>query len=289
MSIKDENFTLSNGVEIPKIALGTWLIDDDEAETAVKNAIDLGYRHIDTAQAYGNERGVGAGFRESGAAREAIFITSKVAAELKTYQAAAASIDESLRKMGLEYADLMIIHSPQPWAEVNHSDDRHFEGNLAAWKALENAYKAGKIRAIGVSNFLEVDLQNIFDHAEIKPMVNQILAHISNVPFALINFCQKNNILVEAYSPIAHGMALKNPAIIYMAEKYGVSVSQLCIRYVLQLGLLPLPKTANPEHMKDNLAVDFEIGKSDMAILNDIEHIKDYGEHSNFPVFGGKY
>lgn len=286
----NQTMTLSNGIVVPQLALGTWLIQpDDKAAEAVRTALELGYRHIDTAQAYGNERGVGAGVRASGIAREQIFVTSKVEAEHKSYAAAATSIDESLRKLGLDYIDLMLIHSPQPWEEVNQSDNRYIEGNRQVWKALEDALAAGKLRSIGISNFLIEDVENLWPAAEIKPMVNQVLCHISNTPLELIQYCQNKGIVVEAYSPVAHGEALKNEKIAAMAEKYGVSVPQLCIRYDLQLGMIVLPKTANPEHMKANAAVDFVISDQDMEILKNMEKIKDYGEHSSFAVFGGKY
>ena len=279
---------LKNGVEIPVLALGTWFIDDDEAADAVKSAVQVGYRHVDTAQAYGNERGVGEGIRTCGVPREQLFVTSKVAAEHKTYEAAAASIDKTLADMGLDYLDMMIIHSPQPWDKVNQSEDRYVEGNRATWKALEDAYKAGKLHAIGVSNFLQEDIENLWDAAEIKPMVNQVLCHISNSPLELIDYCQKKGIVMEAYSPVAHGEALKNKAIAAMAEKYGVTIPQLCIRFDIQLGMIALPKTANPEHMKSNADVDFVISEEDMGILKHLEKIKDYGEYGFFPVFGGK-
>ena len=284
----NKTITLSNGVVVPQLALGTWLIDDSKVSDAVKAAITLGYRHIDTAQAYANERGVGKGVRESGIAREEIFVTSKVAAEHKDYKTAAAGIDETLHRTGLDYLDMMIIHSPQPWVLVNQSDDRFIEGNREAWRALEDAYKAGKLRAIGVSNFLECDIDSLWETAEIKPMVNQVLCHISNTPLALIDHCTAKGIVLEAYSPVAHGEALKNPAIAEMAEKYGVSVPQLCIRYDIQLSMIVLPKTANPDHMKANGDVDFIISDEDMEILKNIERIKDYGDSSFFPVYGGK-
>lgn len=279
---------LSNGVEIPVLALGTWFIDDDKVEEAVKSAVKLGYRHIDTAQAYGNEQGVGKGIRSCDVPREQIFVTSKVAAEYKTYEEAAASIDRSLANMGLDYIDMMIIHSPQPWDKVNQSEDRYVEGNRAAWRALEDAYKAGKLHAIGVSNFLQEDIENLWDTAEIKPMVNQVLCYISNSPLELIDYCQKKGMVMEAYSPVAHGEALKNKAIADMAEKYGVTIPQLCIRFDIQLEMIVLPKTANPEHMKVNGDVEFIISDEDMEILKHVERIKDYGKHSIFPVFGGK-
>jgi diketogulonate reductase-like aldo/keto reductase len=284
----NNEMNLSNGVKIPQMALGTWFIDDDKVAEAVRNAVKIGYRHFDTAQAYGNERGVGEGVCTAGVPREELFVTSKVAAEHKNYDSAAASINESLEKTGLDYIDMMIIHSPQPWKDVNQSDDRYFEGNREAWRALTDAYKAGKVRAIGVSNFQKEDIDNIYDWAEVKPMVNQVLCHISNTPLELIDYCQKKGIVVEAYAPVAHGEALKNPQIAEMAKKYAVTVPQLCIRYDIQLGTIVLPKTANPEHMKSNADVDFVISNEDMEILKHVEKIRDYGESGKFPVFGGK-
>lgn len=283
-----KTLALSNGIVVPQLALGTWFIDDDKAAEAVREAVKIGYRHIDTAQAYANERGVGEGVRTAGIPREELFVTTKVAAEHKDYESAARSIDESLAAMGLDYLDMMIIHSPQPWVEVNQSDDRYFEGNLEVWRALTDAYKAGKIRAIGVSNFQKEDIDNIWDNAEVKPMVNQVLCHISNTPLGLIDYCQSKGTVMEAYSPVAHGEALKNPKIAEMAAKYGVTIPQLCIRYDLQLGMITLPKTANPEHMKSNADVDFEISSEDMEALKHVERIHDYGDAGIFPVYGGK-
>ncbi|WP_108425344.1 aldo/keto reductase [Flagellimonas amoyensis] len=282
--ILEENYTLNNNVEIPKLGLGTWFIDNVAVVEAIKDAVQLGYRHIDTAQAYQNEEGVGKGIRECGLDREELFITTKLAAEVKSYDEAVASIDGSLKTMGLDYVDLMIIHSPKPWQQYQ-GENRFFEGNLQAWKALEEAYKAGKIKAIGLSNFEIQDVKNILENGSVKPMVNQILAHITNVPEELIAFCKTNDILVEAYSPIGHGELFKNDEVAQMADKYGVSIPQLGIRFDLQLGLLPLPKTANPAHMKNNADLDFAITDADMEILKGLEKIKDYGEASKFPVY----
>ncbi|WP_335948770.1 aldo/keto reductase [Salipiger bermudensis] len=284
--ILQDTDTLPNGVAIPKLALGTWMIDDDKVADAVVAAVKLGYRHIDTAQAYGNERGVGEGIRACGVAREDLFVQTKLAAEIKDYDGAKAGIEASLETLGLDYIDLMIIHSPQPWADWA-GEDRFFEGNLAAWKALEEAVEAGKIRAIGVSNFQKQDLDNLLQNATTKPMINQVLAHVGNTPFELIDYAKSNGMLVEAYSPIAHGKILDNEEVGAIAAKYGVSIPQLCIRYVLQLGLLALPKTANPEHMKTNADVDFEITDADMDVLKSLT-AKDYGDASAFPVYSGK-
>ena len=287
MSIFDETLTMNNGVKIPKMALGVWEIPDAQTPEAVEAAIDMGYRHIDTAQAYGNERGVGEGVKKSGIPRDEIFVNSKVAAELKNYKDAKASIDETLNKMGLDYLDMMIIHNPQPWNEVNQTNDSHFEGNLEAWRAMEDAVKEGKLRTIGVSSFEKEDLDNIIKNSSTKPAVNQILVHIGETPMDLINYSQENDIVVEAFSPIAHGAALNNPDINKMADKYGVSVPQLCIRYDWQLNCVVLPKSANPAHMKSNAEIDFEISAEDMDKLKKFTPV-DYGQAGVFPVFGGK-
>ncbi len=284
MSILTEEYTLSNGVKIPKIGFGTWLVEDDKVVEPVKNAIEMGYRHIDTAQAYENEHGVGQGIRDSGIAREDIFLTTKLAAEIKSYDEAVKAIDESLEKAGVDYFDLMIIHSPQPWSDFRNGE-HFYEGNLEAWRAMEEAYNAGKLRAIGVSNFEQKDLENILENGTVKPMVNQVLAHVSNTPFDLIEFCQKQDILVEAYSPVAHGEILDNKEIKELAEKYNVSPAQLSIRYCLQLGLLPLPKSENPDHIRSNAELDFEISAEDLNKMKQMEQIKDYGESNAFPVF----
>lgn len=283
----NETYELNNGIKIPKLGLGTWLIDNEKVVDVVKTALEVGYRHIDTAQAYGNEEGVGKAIRKSNIARQDLFITSKIAAEAKTYQEAYDSINETLNKMGLDYLDLMIIHSPQPWQEFR-DDNRYFKENKEVWKALETAYQEGKVKAIGVSNFLKDDLENILTSCQIKPMVNQILTHISNTKTELIKFCKENDILVEAYSPIAHGAILKNENIIAMANKYNVSVARLCIRYIIQLGLVALPKASSKEHLIDNLKVDFEISEEDMEVLKAIKTIEDYGQDDFFPVFSAK-
>lgn len=284
--IFEETFVLANGRHIPKLGLGTWFIPNNQAAQAVREAVKIGYRHIDTAQAYENEGGVGEGIRTGGVAREELFVTTKLAAEIKTYREAAEAIDGSLARMGLDYLDLMLIHSPQPWADFRGGD--YADGNREAWRALEDAYKTGKLRSIGVSNFKEQDVENLLSSCTVAPMINQLLVHIGNTPAALMAYCRSRNILVEAYSPVAHGEILKSPEVAAMAANYQVTVPQLCIRYDLQLGALPLPKTANPSHMSDNAKLDFVISEQDMETLKNMKPLKDYGEFSAFPVFSGK-
>lgn len=283
----NEKITLYNGVKVPVLGLGTWMIDDDKVKEVVLNAFKLGYRHIDTAEAYGNERGVGEAIRESGLKREEIFLTTKLIAEAKTYEEAKEQIELSFKKLGVDYIDLMIIHSPQPWADfrnVNH----YYEGNLAAWKALCEFYEAGKIRAIGVLNFEKEDIENILKHSKVKPMVNQILTHISNAQISVIKYCQENGIAVEAYSSLAHGEIFKNKTVKEIADRLNVSIAQLSIRYTLELGLISLPKATSVEHLKDNLDVNFKISSGDMKKLIELDKIENYGDYSFFPVFSGK-
>ncbi|MFF1301895.1 aldo/keto reductase [Streptomyces sp. NPDC058307] len=285
MTILNETYTLSNRVEIPKLGLGTWFIDDDQAADAVRAAVEIGYRNIDTAQAYGNERGVGEGVRTASVPRDELFVSTKLAAEIKDHDQALAAIDGSLNGLGLDRIDLMLIHSPQPWDDFRGGD--YAQGNREAWRALEDAHRVGKIRSIGVSNFQQHDLENILQGATVVPHVNQLLVHAGNTPAELLAYCESKQILVEAYSPIAHGAILQNAEVQAMAQKYGVTVPQLCIRYTLQLGVVSLPKTANPEHMRSNAEVDFEISGDDMDVLRELRDV-DYGEHSAFPVYSGK-
>lgn len=281
-----DKLKLANGVEIPTLAYGTWLIKNENAKECVETALRCGYRHIDTAQAYGNEVGVGEGIKASGLKREEIFVTTKVLAEIKSYQEAKESITHSLERLGLDYVDLILIHCPQPWMEFR-GKKRYFEENIKVWKALEEAYKEGKVKAIGVSNFLIDDLENIFNNCEIRPMANQILTHIGETPIDVIKFCQENDVVVESYSPIAHGRALNNKTIKAMADKYGVSVAQLCIKYTLQLDTVSIPKASSEEHIRQNTELDFEISEEDMIELMKLNEIN-YGIDAFWPVFRKK-
>ncbi len=268
-------FELPGGYKMPSLAYGTWLIKNEIAAECVKNAIEVGYRHIDTAQAYENEEGVGEGIRQSGIKREELFVTTKVKAEIKSYKKAKKSIDESLERLGLDYVDLILIHCPQPWI-LFRGPKKFYKENREVWRALEEAYKEGKVRAIGVSNFNGKDIQNLIDNCEIKPMVNQILCHIGKTPTEIIDYCNKNDVVVEAYSPIAHGRALNDKAIVEMAKKYNVSVPQLCIKYTLQLDTVSIPKATSREHIEDNFKLDFEIKEEDMKSLLSLNKMTTY-------------
>lgn len=283
--VLQERYQLNDGTSIPKLGLGTWFIGNDRAAQAVRDAVEIGYRLIDTAQAYGNERGVGEGVRTCGIPREDIYVTTKLAAEAKDYDTAKAAIEDSVAVMGIDYIDLMLIHSPEPWNDFRGKNCD--KGNAAAWRALEDAREAGLLRSIGISNFLAHDIDNLLENCRVRPACNQLLVHAGNTPSELIGYSESKGMLVEAYSPIGHGVMLGQPVLADMAARYGVTIPQLCIRYTIQLGCVSLPKTASPSHMRANAEIDFDISPEDMDALRAM-HCKDYGEHSVFPVFSGK-
>lgn len=263
----DKTITLNNGTKIPLIQLGTWLINNDDVRKVVRQAIDVGYRAFDTARDYGNENGVGKGIWNSDVERSDIYLTTKLPTAVKDYEGTKKAIDEALDRFSLEYIDMLLIHSPQPWIEVNRTSNRHFEGNLENWRAMEEAVKAGKVRSIGVSNFLQEDVANIVNNGTIKPAVNRIEVHIGNVPSDLMKYCENLGIQIEAYSPLAHGRLLKERKINDYAKKYNVSPAELMLAFDLQLGCIVIPKSDNVAEMKQNLNVDFKISDEDMVAL----------------------
>ena len=276
---------LYNSTNIPDVGLGTWLISNDKVVDVIKTAVKLGYRHIDTAQAYMNEEGVGRGIKECGVPREELYITTKVAGELKDYQSAYDSVIESLKKLDLDYLDLILIHSPEPWAEFRTSGKDYFKENLEVWRALEDLYFEGKVKAIGVSNFHVSDLENLVSNGRVKPFVNQVLAHVGQVPFDIIKYCCEHDILVEAYSPIAHGEANRLEMVNELGEKYHKSFAQICLKYLLQLDMVVLPKASSEGHLKNNIDLDFTISDEDMELLNKVKPLDNYGKDDFFPVF----
>ena len=271
MTVLQEKFTLEDGISIPAIGFGTWQIPNDQAEEATAVALKNGYTHIDTAAAYGNEEGVGKAVRGSGTAREELFITTKSPAECKTYEGARDHIEQSLATLDIGYIDLLLIHAPKPWSEMfTDSEEAYFSENIAVWKAMEEAHAAGLVKTLGVSNFDVEDLENILNNGTIAPTVNQIRYHVGYTQDEIVRFCKDNDILVEGYSPIATGRLLDDETLKVIADRYDKTVAQLCIRYVLQNGLLPLPKSTHEEYIIQNAAIDFEISTDDMALLDQI-------------------
>lgn len=264
MSTFTTTTTLANGVEIPTLGLGTWQVPDGpETYDAVAEALRVGYRHIDTARAYGNEASVARAIADSGIPSEEIFVTTKIPAQLKTYDEAVESIRLSLDKLGR--IDLMLIHAPWPWDAIG-SD--HTEGNAEVWRAMEEAYERGELRAIGVSNFEVEHLTALLGTAKVTPHANQIRFFPGHAQASVSSFCADRGIVVEAYSPLATGALLESRELAAVAERYGRTVAQLSIRYVLQKGAVALPKTTTPSRMVENADVDFEISATDMAYLD---------------------
>jgi diketogulonate reductase-like aldo/keto reductase len=266
MSALTETFTLSNGDKIPKVGFGTWLLEEgNECYNAVADALRAGYRHIDTARAYYNEASVGRAARDSGIARDELYVTSKLPAEAKSYEKALAEFETTMDEIGLDFLDLYLIHAPWPWAEMGKD---YREENRQIWKAMEEFLASGRVKAIGVSNFKPDDLDSLLPACNTKPMVNQIRWFIGLDPSDTVAKCAEDGIVVEAYSPFAHGLIVDHPEISEIASGYGVSAPQLCIRYLLQNGAVVLPKATSTPHIKQNAELDFEISATDMDVLD---------------------
>ena len=262
-------YKLTNGVEIPCIGFGTWQTPDGEiAESSVRFAIEAGYRHIDTAHAYHNEESVGRGIRESGVPREELFITTKLWNRNHGYDATMRAFEGSMERLGLDYLDLFLIHWPNP---IMFRDNWQ-ETNAETWKAFEELYKAGRIRSIGVSNFRIHHLEELAKTAEITPMVNQIRLCPGDTQDEVVAYCRERNILLEAYSPLGMGAIFSVPEMKTLAEKYDRTIAQICIRWSLQRGYLPLPKSVTPSRIQENLKVfDFELEPEDVQFLADLK------------------
>lgn len=261
-----DQFTLSNGVGIPCVGFGTWQSPQGKVTVdAVKTALEAGYRHIDTAAAYGNEKEVGDGIRESGVPRGEIFITTKLWNSDRGYDKTMKAFEKSLEALGMDYLDLYLIH----WPSGLQHGPQWKQTNLSTWKAFEKLYAEGRIRAIGVSNFMTHHLEALAAEAEVKPMVNQIELHVGNMQSETSEYCKKQGILLEAWSPLGTGRVLSHPTLVALAKKYGVSVAQLCIRWCLQNDFLPLPKSVTPSRIHENAQVfSFEISAEDIAEMN---------------------
>ena len=260
-----QNYTLANGVQIPAVGLGTWQTPDDETGyQAVLSALKLGYRHIDTAQGYRNEDIVGRAVRDSGISREEVFITSKLDNPNHGYDNTMRSFEETLQRLGTDYVDLFLIHWPNP---LQYRSTWQLT-NSETWNAFEELYHAGKIRAIGISNFRQHHIDELLKTAEITPMVNQIRLCPGDTQDELVKYCRERNILLEAYSPLGTGQIFKDPEMQALAEKYQKSIAQICIRWSLQNGFLPLPKSVTAERISENIDVfGFELSDDDVGLI----------------------
>jgi diketogulonate reductase-like aldo/keto reductase len=268
MSALTDTFRMSNGVEIPKIGFGTWQIPDgDEAYDSVRTALEVGYRHIDTALAYGNEESVGRAVKDSGIDRDELFITTKCPAEIKDAAGARRAFERSASGLDLGPVDLYLIHAPWPWSAIGTD---HRAGNIEVWKVFEELFDQGRTRSIGVSNFEVDDLESLIEATDVVPHANQIRWFVGNTQDETTAWCKQHDVLVEGYSPLATGELLDDPDIARIAERLGRSVAQVSIRYLLEKDVLPLPKSTTPSRIRENAEVDFPLSAEDIAALDAI-------------------
>ncbi len=273
MNIAQKNVTLHNGIEMPVIGFGTAGIVEG-ATSIIEDAINAGYRHFETAPFYRNEEAIAEAIHNSGKDRDAFFITNKIPPHIKTYDATIRMAKRSMKKLKTDYLDALIINNPVPFGQ----EDADFsQENLEVWRALETLYDEEVVGAIGVSNFTESDLKPIMTHGKIRPHINQVAVFIGHTLDAVRDYCNAHNIVVQAHSPLARARLLKEPLIIQEASKMGVSAAQLALRFVLDIGVMPIVKSSTPDHMKANLDLDFVISKETMVTLKNInKDVRDY-------------
>ena len=262
-----KNYCLNDGIYIPSIGLGTWQSEPNDAYNSVLFALKNGYRHIDCAYAYLNEEEVGRAIRDSKIDRSDIFITTKLPAQIKSYDGALEYCNKSLKNLGLDYIDLYLIHAPWPWSEVGRDCEKE---NIEVWRAFIKLKEMGKVRSIGVSNFRENNLDNIINATGVIPSVNQIRFFIGNTQESVLSYCKDKNILVEAYSPLATGEILNSPELDKISKKYNKSKAQICIRYCIERNTLPLPKSIHEARIIENIDIDFKIDDEDIKYLNNL-------------------
>jgi diketogulonate reductase-like aldo/keto reductase len=269
-----DSYTLSDGVKIPCIGFGTWQTpNDDDGVTAILNAFEVGYRHVDTAQAYGNEKSVGIAVKKSGLAREELFITSKLSNRVRGYQQTIDSFEETMKRLDMDYLDLFLIHWPNP----TPFRDRWQDANAETWQAFEALHKAGRIRSIGISNFHPHHIKALMKTAIITPMVNQIRLCPGDTQDVVVDYSRSLDMLMEAYSPLGVGKIFEVPELKALADKYNKSIAQIAIRWSLQRGYLPLPKTVTPARIRENADVfNFELDAADVQFLADLKGVAGY-------------
>lgn len=276
-------YRLANGIDIPSVGFGTWQTPDGEvAVQSVRCALEAGYTHIDTAQAYGNEESVGKAIRLSGVPRKDLFITTKLWNANHSYDLTMRSFAESMNKLGLDYLDLFLIHWPNPLA----FRDRWEQANAESWKAMEELYEAGKIRAIGISNFRPHHMDALLKTAKITPMVNQIRLCPGDTQDETVAYCREHQMVIEAYSPLGTGRIFDVPEMQTLAKKYNRSIAQICIRWSLQRGYLPLPKSVTPSRIQENLHVfDFELSEDDVQLIASLKGCVGYASDPDTRTF----
>ncbi|PWJ50781.1 aldo/keto reductase [Faecalicatena contorta] len=269
-------YTLNNGVKIPCVAFGTFKAAQENNKKVIATAIETGYRYFDTASYYGTETYLGEAIRDSGIPREEFFLTSKMWKDEMGYENTKRAFELSLKTLGTDYLDLYLIHWPLPSPDFQEWKQL----DLETWRALEELYEGGRVRAIGLSNFLPHHIENILEHCKVRPMVNQIEFHPGYSQEAAVRYCQERGIQVQAWSPLGRMRISEEPLILELAEKYKVSASQVCLRYAIERDVIPLPKSSSPERMRQNQDLfNFKISKADMYRLETLPQIGWSGEH----------
>lgn len=274
---------LHNGVKIPCVGFGTYQIPNGEsAVSAVRNALELGYRHIDTAAGYGNEESVGIAVKQSGISRDEIFITSKLQNLEHGYENTMRSFEQTMKNLDMDYLDLYLIHWPNPIKFRNEWQS----ANAGTWKAFEELYKTGRIRSIGISNFHPRHINELMKTATIVPMVNQIRLCPGDTQDEVVDYCKERDIVLEAYSPLGTGQLFEVPDMKAIAQKYGKTIAQIGIRWSLQKGYLPLPKAVSKSHIRENADVfDFELSEQDVQAITDLKGCCGYSQNPDLATF----
>lgn len=276
-----DTYTLSNGIEIPCMGFGTYNAKGGDNLAINRTAIEAGYRYFDTASLYETERVLGQAIRESGIPREDFFIVSKLWIDERGYQEAKDAFERTLNRLQTDYLDLYLIH----WPRGTEGDTDWKEKDLDTWRAMEELQAAGRIRGLGLSNFLPHHVDNILENSKVKPVVDQLEIHPGYTQEAAVRYCQEHEIRVQAWSPLGRSAMLENPILKLFAEKYGKSVAQICLRFLVQKGIIPLVKSSSMERMKQNQDIfDFEITKEDMHIINNMPQNTWLGEHPDFAI-----
>ena len=281
MKALNDCYTLSNGIQIPCLGFGTYNAKGGDNLAINRMAIEAGYRYFDTASLYETERVLGQAVRESGIARKDFFIVSKLWIDERWYQEAKDAFERSLERLRMDYLDLYLIH----WPRGKEGDTDWKEKDLDTWRALEELYKSGRVRGIGLSNFLPHHVDPILKNCHVTPVVDQLEIHPGYTQEAAVRYCSENDIRVQAWSPLGRSAMLEHPVLKSFADKYEKSVAQICLRFLLQKGIIPLVKSSSMERMKQNQDIfDFEISWEDMSVINNMPQNTWLGEHPDFAV-----
>ncbi len=277
----NDTYTLSNGLKIPCMGFGTYNPQSGDNVEIIKNAIDVGYRYFDTASLYETERALGQAVKESGVSRESLFIVSKLWMDEMGYHEAKKAFERSLNRLQTEYLDMYLIH----WPKRCEEDDEWKERSMETWLAMEELYAAGKIKGLGLSNFLPHHMEHICNNAKVMPVADQLEVHPGYLQTEALNFCRQKQVMVQAWSPLGRSKLLEAPLLLRLAAKYGKSPAQICLRFLVQKEIIPLVKASSTARMRENMDIfDFEIDREDMSLLSCMPQTAWSGEHPDFAI-----